>query len=1000
MLSKFSLCVIIFVCGVFSILQNKIQLLPNTEPPQISFSVSWPGQNEAFLISDVVKPYEDIILSKIDNLESLIVTTEDEYASFEITFDFGADLAFEERKLASLLSQARSLPLHIKAPSFRRGGNNVSNRVVGSYFITSKYDEFSTEQLKFINDLAERKFKLLRDVEEVEINPLLEKQLKIKLDMDQLYQLGLSFELVRSSVLEILNQPVVRLYEGDNVVTTKFKQARSIEDLLTKPVAYHDGVAILLGDVAQVAIEPIVPSAVARYNGQQAIAMRILRDANANLVEVQSLVSEVLLSESASIQASGLEYNLSFDTAVFIERAIVWVLGSLLTGFILTLFVSYLFFRRLYPTLLAGLITLLSICCVFIVLNVTNTSINIISLAGITFATGMFVDGVLIFVEHLDRLSQEQKLTLGIINSSLNKLVPALVASSVTTVIVFVPVIFSSGAEGQLFRGLSLAIASGVIFSLLLTIMLTPLFALRFLSTQPSQSKAPLTPLIQLIQVLIAKKIRSKLTLFSIILLSLFCISWMLPSVSYLPSVKRDAVDVYIPIPPSKRIEAVNRDVVKPLNDVLQAIPEEFKLKNNYVIGWPYFVTAAIRLENPEQVSNLAKYIKGALANELPGQRVIVLQGELLGGVESSNDITVNLLVNDKVWLFNNLGKIREIFSSQLPGVVLRVTPIADEYVSEYEMIPNNAALRYLEVSDNELKNIVKALGQSEFIGKWYDNNEVLHSYITIKELDENYTNIPYVTSNGKRSYVGELVKIQSSEKLPSLRHIDGAQAVTLSLAITDKNLTVSDVMAKLEGSLLPEIKQLLGDKGFVKVEGSAASLAKAKLFIAVMLLFAITSLFLIVTVLFRSKKLSVYVLISLLPSLCGAILGYQLLGLFSDKDFNVLSMLGFVIMLGIVANNSILLVDAIQQHFVSAQVVSKAIIAGVKDRIRAIVISSLTTVLGMLPLLIFSSQASQIYQGIAAIIVGGITINLFTILLIIPAMVSLFGLSLKPNEK
>jgi HAE1 family hydrophobic/amphiphilic exporter-1 len=200
--------------------------------------------------------------------------------------------------------------------------------------------------------------------------------------------------------------------------------------------------------------------------------------------------------------------------------------------------------------------------------------------------------------------------------------------------------------------------------------------------------------------------------------------------------------------------------------------------------------------------------------------------------------------------------------------------------------------------------------------------------------------------------------------------------------------------MDKLENELVPQLKDLLADKGLISVEGSAASLTKAKLFLAIMLLTVIVAFFTIVAVLFKSMKLSIYVLISLVPALCGSILAYQALSLFTLVDFNVLTILGFAIMLGIVANNSILLVDAMHQGASAHHDDIAAIVAGIQERIRAVVISSFTTIFGMLPLLLFPSDASQIYQGIAAIIVGGIAVNLLTVLFVISASTHLFGLS------
>ncbi|WP_445945874.1 efflux RND transporter permease subunit [Shewanella sp.] len=994
----FSICLIILISGIFSLSKNNVQLLPDVEPPKISFSVFWPGASENFIISEIVKPYEDSILGKLNHFESLKVTTKSETATFEVTFSFGSDLDKAEKELSSLLTRVRTLPSNVTPITFRRGGTNVSNRVVGSYFITSDSGFFSEKQLGLINTLALNKFKMLKGVESVELNPTLDKQLQITLDMNQLYQRNLSFEMVRNIVSNILDQPVIRLYEKESVITAKFKQTDSLEDIRRTPISYVNGVPILLQDVAVVLIEPVIKTATARYNGQEAISMRILRENGANLLDVQHLVNEVLELESDAIQAHGITYLLSFDTSLFIKRAIVWILGSLATGFLLTLVVSYIFFRRIYPTLLGTIITVLSTCGIFSVLAITNTSINVISLAGIAFASGMFVDGVLIFIEHLDRMAIEDRTTLEKIRLALGKLAPALFASTLTTVIVFLPVLIHDGVESQLFKGLALAITSGLLFSFILTLLITPFFAQHFLPYRKRVIDNPYPALIESITSMLSSKKRSALVFCILLLSSGVLIFALFPQLGYLPTVKRDAVDVYISIPGSNRLESIEKRIVEPLNNVLKKVPEIVSVKNDYVIGWPFFVTAAVRVENRDNIHEVINYLNTELRLKLPKMRVVVMQGELLGGFESNNNIEVDLYLYDKTWLSKNIAEVYELFKDTIPSVSVNITPNIESNITEYEFTPNIMQLRNLELNNDALKNIVKAVGKSDFIGKWSYGGDVLNAYLSMSYSDSNINGIPYVASNGVRTFVGELISMKESQTLPSLIRINGMNAAKINLRINDPELTVSAVMADLKNKLVPKMKLMLGDKGFISVAGSAASLSKAKLFLLAMFVFSIMAFLIIVALLLKSLRTSFYVLISLIPSLAGSILGFYLLSEFYHSDFNILTMLGFVITLGIVANNSILLVDEIQRCSLDVNI-ENAIVMGIRKRIRGITISSVTTVLGMLPLLFFPSDASSVYQGIAAVIIGGMIVNLITVLFITASTIHLFGIGVKTGE-
>ncbi|MBZ2163250.1 efflux RND transporter permease subunit [Alteromonas stellipolaris] len=986
-------CGLLLLAGGWSLYNNKIQLLPDVEPPKISFVMQWPGASEDFLIAEVVKPYEDAILGRLEHFRQLKVTSKPQRVSFEVEFKQGTDLMEAERALSALLARARPLPQNVKPLEYRHGGLNVSNRVVGSYFITANSTQFSLEQIKLIKDIAEQQLKLLPGMDKVELNPLPESQLTVKLDLNKLYLHGLSFIEVRRILSGILSQPVATLFENDRVITAKFQPDQQLNEIAATPVAFVNGTTVRLEDVAAVAVKPVRANASVRYNGDPAIAMRLLRTPEANLLEVQRWVDEVLAGNQSQITASGLNYHLSFDTAVFIERAIYWVVGSIFIGFVLSLLVSWLFFRRIKPTLLAALITVLSMCGILVMLNLMGTSINVISLAGITFAVGMFVDGVLIFVEYLDRLPKQQKETVALQRKALRKLVPALAASTFTTVVVFLPVIFSQDAQGQLFGGLSLVIVTGLILALALTLLITPWFGAKYLSSEAVRPACDYRRQVNFITSMLEKKSYS-LTCFLVLLIGCTVGAViMLPSMSYLPSVKRDAIDVYIPLSGADTVEKVERVYVEPLSKVLAEVGETTSLKNHYALGWRGLVTGAVRLEDSSQIPVVIKQLKARLKELFPKTRVIVVQGDLFGGLQNGNNIDIVLSVADKLWLADNASKIIGLVKDNITGVAPRFIPNIETKLPEMSFVPSIAGMQQAGVTIFELKQLVSALGQSDFIGKWHHQGEVVDGLVAIEQASADLFDLPLVTDSGVHATLGSFLEVEKSTQAPSLHRINGSGAVTLSLRFTAPALTVSDVMSQLEQKVLPQLRKMIGAKGLVEVKGSGAGLNQTKRFLSATMGFVLLGFLLIVSFLFKSLRMALYVLCSLPAALFGAVLGFVLLSRFTAADFNVLTMLGFMIMLGVVANNAILLVDAIERGYRQHTVLMTAIAEGMASRFRAILVSTLTTVLGMLPLLLLPSTAAQIYQGIAAVIVGGILFNLISVFWLIPAMVRLFGL-------
>ncbi len=987
----------LILLGVYSVVSNTVQLLPDVDPPRISFTVKWPGASENLLLTQVVEPYEQALKNKLAQLHSVEVKLAQEQATFVATFAFSANLTDAEQNIRTLLSRTRPLPLNAPPVVFRQGGNNVSNRVVGSYFITADSGDFSPEQRQIIKNIALQQLSTVVGIDTVELNPVLERQLVFKLDPIKMAYYSVSYQQVSEVISELFNQPTGSLYQGDEVISLRYAASTELADFSQTPVVFVDGVAIVLGDFSTIEIAPVRSTAAVRFNGQQAIAMRVLRMSNANLLVLQQAVDAILLKNKTLLNNAGLSFHLSFDTTLFIERAINWVIGAILAGFVLSLLVSYWFLRRVSPTLLGGMITLLSICGTLIVMNLFNVSINVISLAGITFAIGMFVDGVLIIAEYLDRHNESTK---DAVLKRVRQLAPALIASVLTSVVVFSPVIINDGAEGGLFAGLAIAIVSGLVISLLLTLLIAPVFAFYFI--KPIAAKqAPHSRWLQGLG-----KHTDSLSI-RLVIVAFFCVGsvglsvLLFPSLNYLPSVKRDAIDVFIPLPGANTVDFVETQVVNPLSDYILSDPQLPELKNAYALGWGHFATAALRLEDNSRLPAALAHLKKTLPAKFPDHRVIVVQGNLFGGIEDQNNIELQIFTADQAWLVANLAKIKALISDNIPAVRVRFDPNLSKAGAVRLLSPNRDNLRDMAVPERELKALLKVITDTEYAGLWSHQGESLPAYIRFDKTRSlaHYLDMPFVTRQGQQTFVGELVKVQSSHILPPLKRINGVSAITVKIALKDKKVSVSTVVDALEQSVLPQLRQLLADKGYVEVQGSAASLYKAKVFFALMLVFVFLAFFVIVALVYQSARLSFYVVMTLPFALCGGILGFRLLDSVSAQSFDVLTMIGFMIMLGVVANNAILLIDAINQAYQTRVSLSQAVAKGMQDRLRSILVSTCTTVAGMLPLLLIPSDASGIYRGIAAVIVGGIVANLLAVFAVTAAMVKQFGLVDKNNK-
>ena len=992
------LCLLVLISGLTATNWNKVQLLPDVDPPKISFSVAWPGANDNLLLTQVVEPYEQALKSKLTGFEQLLVKLSPEKASFELTFDFSTDLDNAEQQVRMLLARTRPLPDNVPAVVYRKGGNNVSNRVVGSYFVTPENGELTNNQKQLLKRIAEKQLATIKGIESVELNPSLDRQLSIELDPEKLAHYQISYQTVRQVIGGLFNQPVGSLYQQGKIIRARYESSDDLTNFAATPVVFINNVAVTLGELADIRVEPVRLSATARFNGRPALAMRVLRDSDANLIEMQKAVDAVIEQNRNQLESAGLTVNLSFDTSLFIERAIMWVAGSIATGFLLSLLVSWFFFRKVSPTVLGALITLLSVSGTMAVLYVLDVSINVISLAGITFAIGMFVDGALIISEYLDR--KQDKTREGVIKQ-VWQLAPALIASTLTSVVVFLPVILNKQAEGQLFSGLALSIVSGLLISVTLTLLISPLFAHRFMKPSGSHAQSKVPAMSALHQQL--TKPAMQWSIVGLLTVGAVGVSaFLVPSLSYLPSVKRDAIDVFIPQSGGEQVETVAEKTVNPLSELLANNPDLPAIRNAYALGWSHFVTGAVRLEDNEQLPAVLALLRSTLKDSFPGQRVIVMQGNLFGGMEDRNSIKIQLFVDDEQWLQQHLTDIKALLTEGIEGISVRFDPNVLAARPELSMTPQVENLRTIGMTERELKGIFRAMSGSDYVGLWSYQGDSLQAYLTFPEYTDNdrLTWMPVITNRGGQTYLGELVTTESSTFVPSMHRVNGAPAITANIRITDKNASVADIVARFEQHVAEPLTALMAEKGYFEVQGSAASLERAKTFLVGMLLFTFLAFFLIVSLIYRSVRISLFVLATLPGAIIGGILGFLALDFIIKTSFDVLTVIGFMIMLGIVANNSILLVDAMNKAWQQGQQLSQAVLTGLTTRFRSVLVSTITTVTGMLPLLILPSEASAIYRGIAAVVVGGMVFNLVTVFAVTGSVVMIFGLGHRPLQR
>jgi len=711
---------------------------------------------------------------------------------------------------------------------------------------------------------------------------------------------------------------------------------------------------------------------------------------------VKAAVAEL---REGSLKARGLGIEQSFDSSLFIRRAVHLLSENLLVGTLLALGVVWWFMREVRVTAMIAAAIPLCLFGTFITLDLLGRSLNVISLAGLAFAVGMVVEGAIVVSGNIVRLREAGLSLAQAARDGAHQVAGALFASTATTIAVFVPVLFLKDVEGQLFGDLALTISIAVALSILLALTLLPAAATHVLRITPGASGfghgwPGLTNWI-----LKATDSRAKQLSWigALLVLPLAGTLWLLPPMDYLPPVKRAAIDAFFTFPPGMSPETVNRELVpimlrrmKPYMDG-QAEPE---LKNWYILTWPGGGTLGARVQDETRIRELETLVRDKIIADLPDTRTFAYEGELFEGIGgSARSIGIHLQSEDSATLNQVALKGRALLEKAFPGSAVQSFPSPDAAALELRAAPDDRRIAEVGWDRATMGTVLRAVGEGAWLGEYFDGHTRLPIVLRLAggSTPEEIAEMPLFTPSGRQVRLGDLVSLSSVLGPPGIRRIDHRRAVTLTID-PPPSLSLEEALRTINQDILPQIRADMPADGSIRMAGSADSLSRTLVTMGRVFGLALFVLFLLMTALFRSLRDSVVVLLTVPLALVGGMLGLRLLGLVAFQALDLLSMIGFVMMIGVIVNHSILLVAAIRGAHEPAVPLEDAIRRGLNQRLRAILASTLTGALGALPMAINPGPGSVIYRGLAAVNVGGVIVSLGFSLLLIPALVRLFG--------
>lgn len=992
---------VIALLGALSVTKLPIQLLPNIERPVMGIWTGWRAASPREVESEIIEPIERE-LRGIPGLRTMQSWSNSGGGFVRLEFGLGTDMDKTLTEVTSRLQRVRGLPAEADRPRINDSGGGSASETLIFLFLQRLpgHEDIGLRLSEFAEQRIAPELESIAGVAGVDVNSD-DGEMIVRIEFDPFLaaQLGVSLEEIAQNVNRSTDVTGGSVEVGRRNYTMRFEGRFSADQLENTILAWRDGSPVRLGDIATVEVAPDRGGGVVYQNGNPAIGMRVLREPGANtLAAINAITEKIDALNEGPLAEMGYAIHKSFDPSLFIKNALALLTGNLFIGVLLAVGALWLYLRRGRATLIIAAAIPICLAATIVFLNMAGRSINVISLAGLAFATGMVLDAAIVVLENFVRMREEGVERKEAAAKAVSQVFGALFASTVTTVAIFIPIMFFEDVEGQLFADLALTIAVAVSFSLIVAVTVLPTAAALFVKSGKG-ADAPKKPgIFETIPDLIMRLTdtpRRRMGWIACLTVVPVAAGWLLfPSLNYLPPVKRAAIDGFVAFPSGASADMIRTEFAEIVVDRLDPYmkgEKEPALLNYYLYSGPWGGNIGVRPKDQSKMSELEKLVNEEILVGFPDTRVFARQGDLFGDFGGGGDIRIELQAADYQALSDAIPAASDIISAAIPGTSVWPNPDPQIVTPELRLIPNDRRIAEVGMTRQSVANAVRALGDGLWLGEFFHQDGRIDIILRAKEWTspEYLDTAPIATPSGAVVPLGELATLARSVGPQQIYRLDGRRTISLGVNAPDA-MPLGEVVDILRGDAENELYRALPEGASLKYAGEADSLKRAVANLGGNFLLAVAILFLIMAALFKSLRDAALVIIALPMAAVGGVIAVRILNLFNPTPLDLLGMIGFIILLGIVVNNAILLVEQTRQSEREGMSRKEAVREALRLRTRPIFMSTTTTLMGMLPLVIAPGAGAQIYRGLATVIVGGMAVSTLFTLVLLPSLLRL----------
>ncbi|WHF52170.1 efflux RND transporter permease subunit [Chryseobacterium gotjawalense] len=995
---------LLIIGGLFSYTQLNYELIPKFEVKVVTVSTIYPGASPSEVESTVSRKIEDAV-SSLEGIKKIQSKSYESLSAVIITFNNDANVDFALNEAQRKINAIRSeLPDDIEEPSLSQF--SLSDMPIVSMGVTANLTQ--SELYDLIDQKIQPEFSRIQGVAKVNIVGGQEREIRVNLNQYKLEGYGLTIPQVQQVITASnLDFPTGSLKTRSNSTLIRLSgKIQTVDELRNLIISSQNGQNIKLSDVAEVQDTQKETDKIARVDQQTTLLLQIQKQTDANAVDVSELVRKKVAALETQYKAQNLKVNIADDSSLFTLEAAHSVIKDLFIAVALVAFVMLFFLHSFRNALIVMVAIPTSLIATFIGLNILDYSLNLMSLLGLSLVVGILVDDAIVVIENIHRHMEMGKNRARAAYDGASEIGFTVTAITLVIVVVFLPIAMSSGLVSDIIRQFCVTVIIATLLSLLVSFTVVPWLYSRYgkldLISKDSlfgkiiyKFEAGLSAFTHFITGILTWSLGHKIKTFVIVIL-LFASSILLMAFGYIGSDFFPATDkgeflVQIEMPKDVSIEETNFMTQKAeaflqkdpaITSMITTVGQSSSGGLGGSQATTYKSEISLKLieqsERKESSKVYAAKIKRGLERELVGAKITTVPVGFMGAEQAPLQMTI---VGPNLKEVMDYAKQAEAALKSIDGasgVDLSVEEGNPEIMVSVDR--DKMALLGLNVATvgQTLRTAFSGNDSNKFRtgNNEYDINIILDEAYR-KNIDD-VKNISFINNAGQKIQLSQFASITNSSGPALLERYDRSPSVTIQSQVVGKTTgtVASEWEAKMEKIKKPAgVNWLWGGNMENQSEGFGT--------LGVALLAAIMLVYMIMVVLYNDFVKPFIVLFSIPLSFIGALWALAL----TNQSLNIFTILGVIMLIGLVAKNAILLVDFTNHRMESGETIENALIQANHARLRPILMTTIAMVFGMLPIAMASGAAAGMNNGLAIVIIGGLLSSLFLTLIIVPVV-------------